>query len=332
MRKFSFLALMTIFSATIGIPQSNAAEARAREGRLLKVGPGEEFTRPSEAARAARSGDTVTIAPGTYVDCAVWPKRINGLTIEGNGATIGDRSCAGKGIFVIAARNVVIRGITFRGARVRDHNGAGIRSEARNLTVEDSRFIDNENGILTNNLPLSTVTIRNSYFEGNGSCEAQCAHGIYANHVALLRIEGSEFVGQREGHHIKSRARRTELFMNHIHDGPDGTASYLVDIPNGGDVLIANNTFEKGPRSENRSAAITIGEEGANAGANRTSEIRIENNNFKNVMPGPTIFVRNSTGMPATLRNNMFEGKGRRLVERSAPARSNAGNAPQANK
>jgi pectate lyase len=246
----------------------------------------------------------------------VWPKRIDGLTIEGNGATIEKRSCAGKGIFVIAARNVVIRGITFRGAKVRDHNGAGIRSEARNLTVENSRFIDNENGILTNNLPLSVVTIRNSYFEGNGSCESQCAHGIYANHVALLRIEGSEFVGQREGHHIKSRARRTELLMNHVHDGPDGTASYLVDIPNGGNVLIANNTFEKGERSENRSAAITIGEEGANAGPNRTSEIRIENNSFKNDMPGPTIFVRNTTGIPAMLRNNTFEGKGRRLVER----------------
>ena len=40
----------------------------------LEVGPGKEFTAPSQAAVAARDGDFVQIGPGRYVDCAK-PKR-----------------------------------------------------------------------------------------------------------------------------------------------------------------------------------------------------------------------------------------------------------------
>ena len=302
---------------------ATAAGAAEDEGsrRILKVGPGEEMALPSDAAKVARSGDIIRIAPGSYTDCAIWPKRINGLTIEGDGVTIGGRTCARKGIFIVDAMNVTIRGITFKGARSRDHNGAGIRSEARNLTVENSRFINNENGILSNNLPLSTITIRNSYFEGNGNCIAACGHGIYINHVKLVRVEGSEFVGQHEGHHVKSRAFRTELVGNTIHDGPSGNASYLVDVPNGGDVIITGNTFEKGPNAANRSAAISIGEEAGNKGANPTSEIRIEDNSFKNNLGSQTIFVRNRSGIKAVLRDNKMDGPVRPLAEpRPAPA------------
>src|SRR5262245_58120059 len=289
MRRPYFPILIALLSAVIGISQSTAAN-----GRELKVGPGERFSNPSDAAKVARSGDTIVIAPGIYRDCTIFPARIDGLTVEGEGVTITGRVCGGKALFVIPARNVVIRGITFRGAKARDHNGAGIRSEARNLTIENSTFLNNQNGILTGDLPLSTITIRKSRFEGNGTCIAACAHGIYVNHIKLLHIEDSDFVGQKQGHHVKSRARRTELVGNRIQDGPDGTASYLVDIPNGGDVVITDNTLQKGPSAENHSAAITIGEEGkSNGGANKTSEILVENNRFRNDLPNRTIFVRN---------------------------------------
>jgi hypothetical protein len=298
-----------LLSASVFALAAAAAPAHENQsGRTLKVGPGEEFTKPSDAARVVHDGDTVKIAPGTYVDCAVWPRRVSGLTIEGEGAVIADRSCANKGIFVVDSSDVVIRGITFKGAKVKDHNGAGVRIEGRNVTIENSRFIGNENGILANNNPMSTVTIRNSYFEGNGSCAAACAHGIYVAHVGLLRVEKSEFVGQHEGHHVKSRALRTEVVDNTIQDGPSGDASFLVDVPNGGDVLIRGNAFEKGPNAKNHVAAIVIGEEAQKRGANPTSEIRIENNSFKNDMPNGTTFVRNMSDTSAVLRGNRLAG------------------------
>jgi hypothetical protein len=47
-----------------------------------------------------------------------------------------------------------------------------------------------------------------------------------------------------------------------LEDGPDGTASYLIDVTSGGEVVIADNVMQKGPKSENRSAAIHIAGEG----------------------------------------------------------------------
>ena len=96
---------------------------------VLEVGPAARFKLPSEAAGSARSGDTIHIAPSDYTDCAVI--RASGLTIEatGEGATIGDKSCAGKGIFVIDGNDVTVRNITFQHATVPDQNGAGIRAE-----------------------------------------------------------------------------------------------------------------------------------------------------------------------------------------------------------
>ena len=227
----------------------------------MKVGAGETYENPSEAAQNARPGDTIEIAAGNYVDCAVWPAAASPLTIVGNGkVVIADKVCQGKAIFVVRGADVTIRGITFTGAAVRDHNGAGIRGEGLNLTVENSRFIGNEQGILAG-IRAGTVTIRDSYFEGNGTCIAACAHGVYIGHIDKLLIENSRFIGQRAGHHIKSRAETTEVINNFIQDGPEGTASFLLDLPNGGTLVMRGNTMEKGPLSQNRSTVIAIGEE-----------------------------------------------------------------------
>src|SRR5215831_14106725 len=125
----------------------------------FRVGPDQAFKKPSDVVASIQSGDTVVIAPGTYEDCVLWPKRIHGLTIEGKGAVITGPACAGKGLFVVAASDVIIRGLTFQGAKVPDHNGAGIRSEGANLTVEGSRFIDNENGILAGRNTNSSIVV-----------------------------------------------------------------------------------------------------------------------------------------------------------------------------
>jgi len=280
-------------------------------GGVLDVGPAQRLKLPSEAAAQARDGDTIRIAPGTYTDCAIW--RANNLTIEatGGGATLADKSCSGKGIFVIHADDVTVRNITFARAAVPDHNGAGIRSEGRNLTIEHCTFIDNENGILGNPSPGSTVRITDSEFRGNGKCEGPCAHGMYINPVDRLEVRHSRFVDQHIGHHIKSRARNTVLVDNDIADGPDGDSSYLIDIPNGGNVFIAGNRLQKGRRSENTATAVAIGEEGAR---NSTRALIIRDNTFASDLPTATVFVRNSTTTPATLSANRLQGKVTPLV------------------
>ena len=289
----------------------------AADTRILRVGPGLTFATPSAAAAVAQSGDTIEIAPGTYRDCAVWPAGARGLTITaaaGGAVAIADRTCEGKAIFVVKGDNVTVRGITFTGAKVPNHNGAGIRAEARNLTVEDSKFLDNEEGMLAGALTGSTIIVRGSYFKGNGNCldPAGCAHGIYAGNIDRLIVENSTFIEQHIGHHIKSRAERTELVGNTIQDGQNGNSSYLVDIPDGGALIMRNNILQKGPLSDNPSVAVTLGEE---SNRNATPEIVIENNQFTNHLPRETTFVRNLTGRPAVLRGNGLTGPVRPLDE-----------------
>jgi hypothetical protein len=274
--------------------------------RTLEVGQGKPYATPSAAAAAAEDGDRIAIAPGEYFDCAVW--RANKLVIEGTGANasavITDKTCQGKALFVIAGSDVTVRNLTLTRARVPDMNGAGIRTEGRNLTVDHVRFVDNENGIL-GGAAGSTVLVRNSEFIGNGTCVKACAHGIYVGEIDLLRVEHSRFVDTHQGHHVKSRALRTELIGNDLSDGQNGTSSYLVDVPNGGSVLVRDNKLEKGPRSENHSAAIMIGAEGV---SHPTREIVVEDNSFRNDGSYQTVFVKNVTAARAILKGNQISG------------------------
>jgi len=273
--------------------------------RTLLVGPTRALTTPSAAAAVAANGDTIRIDPASYTDCAVW--RASHLTIAaaGPGVVLRDEVCQNKGIFVTSGDDIVIRGITFTGAHATFHNGAGIRAQGRNLTILDSRFLDNEEGILAAPSPGSTIRVLDSTFRGNGNCVSECAHGIYVNQIALLDIEHSRFVDQHVGHHIKSRALRTVLIDDTIMDGPDGTSSYLVDLPNGGDLLMRGCVLQKGPKSDNPEVAITIGEEGL---TNPTRRIEVFGNRFRSDLARQTIFLRNDTKVPAELVGNRVSG------------------------
>ncbi len=283
-----------------------ACAAEPSGGNVLEVGPSQRLKLPSQAAAVAKPGDTIRIGQGDYADCAVW--RTGRLTIEatGTGAVLAEKTCAGKGIFVIAGSDVTVRNLSFMRAAVADQNGAGIRAEGRNLTVERSRFIDNENGILAISVPGSTIRIIDSEFRGNGKCSPQCAHGIYVNAIDRLEIQRSHFIDQHVGHHIKSRARQTVLTDNDIADGPNGTSSYLVDVPNGGDLLMRGNRLQKGKLSENTGTAISIGAEGVK---NPTHELIIRDNEFTSDLPAPTVFVHNRTTTPAILSGNHLQGR-----------------------
>jgi Right handed beta helix region len=285
-------------------PDSTGAMGRSE---ALTVGSGKTYALPSEAAHAAKPGDIIRIFAGVYRDCARWDT--SDILIEGvdDGVIIADKVCDEKGLFITKGNNITVRNLTFTSARAINHNGAGIRAEGANLTVENSRFLDNEDGILAADNAASTIAIKNSTFRGNGNCIAACAHGIYANHIALLRVEASEFFEQHVGHHIKSRAARTEIVNNSIHDGPNGSASYLVDLPIGGSAVISGNRFEKGPASQNKNAAISIGAEN-DKGPNPAGPIDIDDNIFTNDTGGATAFVKIYTKDPVSLTGNRFTG------------------------
>jgi hypothetical protein len=297
-----------------------AACAPGVSAKVLLVGPERDLRAPSDAAAVAQDGDIVRIDPGEYVDCAIW--RANGLVLEApDGAHVRDRACAGKAIWVISGADVTVDDITFSGARVPDQNGAGIRAEGKGLTVRNSRFVDNENGILAAAVGGSTIVIEGSAFERNGKCAANCAHGVYANQIDRLKIVDSVFRAQRHGHHIKSGALALEVIGSTIEDGSEGTASYLIDVVSGGEVVIADNVMQKGPHSENWGAAIHIAGAGT---APDPSAYRISNNRFRSDNPHEVAFVRNQTMVPAVLEGNQLEGS---VVPLVGPGKADPGSA-----
>jgi hypothetical protein len=291
------------FGAAMLCVWGGAGPARGRE---LPVGPTRVLKVPSQAAAVARDGDVVRIDPGTYSDCAIWTASRLLIEATGPGVLIAGKSCADKGIFITVGGDITIRGITFADASVRWHNGAGIRASGDNLTVEHSRFLHNENGILAGGSANSVLRITGSEFVGNGVCIEACAHGVYAGApIYLLDIEHCVFSDTRIAHHIKSRALNTVVRDSRIEDGPEGTASYLIDVPNGGNLLVQGNVMEKGARTANRAVAISIGAEGVK---NPTGVLIVRDNVFHSDVPVRTAFVRNSSGAPVKLSGNRISG------------------------
>jgi hypothetical protein len=217
----------------------------------------------------------------------------------------------GKGIFVTNG-NITIKNFSFSGAQVdpSDNNGAGIRYESGNLVLNNDSFFNNENGLLGGVDPAGSITINSCEFSNNGVSDPGMAgyghtHNLYVGEVGTLTIDNSYFHDANIGHEIKSRALNTVVTNSRIEDGSAGTASYSIDLPNGGNALIQNNVIEKGPMSEN-STIITIGEEGS---VYDNTSIWVTGNQIFNDSLSPSVLaVRNTTTAIAEITGNQFYG------------------------
>lgn len=280
----------------------------------LRVGADAPLPTLAEAVRQARDGDTILVQAGEYRgDVAlIHHKR---LTIRGVGQRpvfIADgRDVEGKAMLVVRDGDVEIDNLEFRGARVPDGNGAGIRFEKGRLTLRRCAFFDNQMGVLTANFGDAELVIEESEFAQAPQAESPLPHLLYAGRIASLKVSGSRFQQGHVGHLLKSRARRTELAYNLIVDGPGGRASYEVDLPNGGDALLIGNVIGQSAASDN-AVVVAYGAEGK---AWPHSRLRLVHNTLINEGPRPARFVRVwSDRLPAHTPlqavNNLSVGRG----------------------
>lgn len=289
------VAAVTATACLIGACDTDA------NARTWEVGKGRQFANPSAVAPHLAAGDTVLIDAGAYEDCVIWRTPRISIRAAGGAVEVRERTCDGKALWVVAARDMEIDGITFVGAKVPDRNGAGIRMEPdASLTVRNSVFRHNEIGVLTANGEDSYLRVSDSTFDGNGP-----SHGLYANFIGKLQVSRSVFRNQAHKHHIKSRAAVTEIADCTIEDGELGTSSYLIELPNGGAGMIERNRLHKGIRSENRAVAIAIGLETPHHSADR---IAIRFNQFVSDTRQPVTFVRNQSPSQVELRANRLSG------------------------
>jgi pectate lyase len=287
-------------------PPSPGAQPKA-SGRVLRVGASRDIKTIKDAASQAKDGDTIEIDAGNYTgDVAIW--RANNLTIRGAGGRphlIADGEAAeGKAIFVTKGKNIRVENIEFSDAKVGDNNGAGIRAEGPNLTVFNCYFHDNQEGILTSEDPTSDIIIDSSAFVHNGTQSGQ-THGIYIGHIHALYVRGSVFQGTTIGHHIKTRADNDYILYNRILDFAEGTASYSIDMSNGGRGYIIGNIIEKGPKADNFTM-IAVAMEGPSLAQ---QEVYVVGNTM--VMDRSSgVFVHSRSPGLAVVANNIMNGPG----------------------
>ena len=278
-------------------------------GRMLRVGPGRDLRRPSQAASVARNGDTVEIDAGMYEgDAATW--WADGLTIRGVvGQTrlkAAGNAAEGKAIWVIRGGSTVVEGIEFVGTRVRERNGAGIRQEGTDLTIRRCLFHDNENGVLLGGGPDSETVVEDSEFSTNGAGDGQ-SHNIYVSAVRRFVLRGCHVHHARVGHNVKSRARENVIVGNRIMDEATGTSSYAIDLPNGGLADVMANVIQQGRRTKHR-RMIAYGAEGIQ---HRLNELCVINNTLINDRLWGGVFVTVwSRIVPVRLVSNIFAGRG----------------------
>jgi hypothetical protein len=290
----------------------------------ITVGPTGQYAKPCAAFAMAHPGDIVEIdAAGTYTGdvCVI---NTNSLTIKGvNGRPhiqAGGNNAQGKGIWVIAGNNTIIENIEMSGAAVPDNNGSAIREEGANLTVSGCYIHDNQEGILTGANLNSSILIEYSEFARNGYGDGY-THNMYIGNVKQFTLQFSYSHLANVGHLVKSRAATNYILYNRLTD-ETGTASYELDLPNGGLSYVIGNIIQQSVDTQNDNIAAYL-EEGATAG-NPSQTLYVVNNTFVNSL-GRGIFVYTAAAdtTPALLENNFFSGGGTVTNQASAVLRTN---------
>jgi hypothetical protein len=211
----------------------------------------------------------------------------------------------GKGILVTNT-DITIDRLEFSGAAVADGNGAGIRYQGGQLTITNSVFRDNQNGLLANPDSGGSITIRGSEFAFNGAGDGY-THNLYVGPIGKLDIVDSYFHDASVGHQIKSRALTTIIRDSRISEGEGGNGAYSVDLPNGGRAVLTGNFIEQGAASGNP-AVIAFGVEGnLHAG----SSIEMTGNTVVNGLDSPSArLLLNESGTTAEIQGNQVFGLG----------------------
>lgn len=282
---------------------------RTGTGRTLLVGPGRAYAKPCAAIAAAAPGDTIEVdaaGNGTYDgDVCFWSKA--DLTIRGvNGMARIDaagKNAQGKAIWVIAGGNAVIENIELSGCKVPDGNGAGIRAEGPGLFLRRVYFHHNENGVLGMGTLRGTITIEFSEFAYHGTDGS--THNLYISAVDNFILRYSYSHHCRSGHLVKTRARLNHILYNRLTD-EDGTASYELQIANGGTAYVIGNDIQQSPRSEN-SNILAFAHEGLHAGV--APKLFFLNNTVVNnlVADGCALMIDNGVAEPPVYQNNVFQ-------------------------
>jgi len=296
------LPVITALAAALAVP---AAAQRSAPFTVAETGRGFQHLQDAVSAIGGGAG-TVTIAPGVYRECASQEAGRITYRAQQPGTVIFEGvACEEKGALVLGGRSATVDGIVFRGLRVNDGNGAGIRWQGGDLSVVNAMFLDSQEGILGMPEGPVRIAIDRSTFAGLGQCDetSDCAHSIYLGSEGPVTVTNSRFERGRGGHYVKVRSPVVQIADNSFDDTAGRTTNYMIDLPEGATGQIARNTFVQGRDKENWSGMIVVAAEKRRF---RSGGLRVEDNDAR-LAPGQThspAFVANGSGEQLVIEGN----------------------------
>lgn len=199
------------------------------------------------AMSQAKAYDTIRLTQGYFKQAGILTASHVRIIAE-PGAVVFGKTTTGKGALLIKGDDTYVKGLECHSIYVPDNNGVCIRLEGKGITLNNVYFHHAQGGLLGSRKG-GDIRIENSRFEhlGNGAFY----HGIYTLEETRLFINNSYFLNNRNGgHEIKSRSFHTEI-TNSVIASSQSRDSRLIDVPNGGGLIVRNNILVEGPFSEN---------------------------------------------------------------------------------
>jgi len=181
------------------IPRVSASE--------LKVGGQGQYRTISEAVKAANSGDTIQVGPGTYVENVVVDKPVTVVSTNGAQATVVKASDTSKDVFVLSGTGITIQGLTITGGNtgvtfgqasnciltqcVANGNVFGVYlAGATSNLVSNNNLNYNGFGIYLDGSSGNKLSNNSASYEKGGGGKASLSDGIY-----MFNSHGNNVVG-----------------------------------------------------------------------------------------------------------------------------------------
>jgi len=230
-KSFLLAAVALIVLATLVVPAS-AAE--------LTVGTGGQYTTIQQAVNAAKSGDTISIAPGTYTENVVVDKPLT-ITAASERPTV-HAADASKDVFLLTSPGVHINGLTITGGE------SGVKLQNTSKCVVTNVFAqDNVRGVY---LSYSTENeVSNNNLANNG-------YGVYGDYASLNTISSNVATGERGS----STTLGDGIFLNYgdsniiARNNLSANHVFGISIYTSTRNIISNNTM-----SDNNNVGVRLG-------------------------------------------------------------------------
>jgi len=205
--------------------------------------------RLDKALDNAQPGQLILLSAGIYRQAGII--RVDDMTLLAEpSAHLTETAANGKGALLLQGENLLVEGLECSRVVVSSGNGACLRQDWGNVTLRGVHFHESQMGILTGHKG-GKIVIEDSFIHDSGRYQpGNYGHNVYTNSGELYFRRSWSLRAANEGHELKSRSRIT-IIENSLLASINSEDSRIVDVPEGGELVIRNSLLGEGPFSSN---------------------------------------------------------------------------------